>query len=90
MCVGPPYVSLICRVLPHAVPYRGTSLKRNSTLLGSCSGTMPRSLWWPGPRGEGRGVRNAGIMSCALTGVPRSSGAAHTARTTGRLYIGLL
>ena len=28
------------------VPYRGTSLRRNSGPLGTYSRTMPRALWW--------------------------------------------
>ena len=33
-------------MLNNAMRYRGTSLIRNNPLLGPCSRTMPRTLWW--------------------------------------------
>ena len=32
--------------LPLRAPYRGTSLISNTPLLGPCSGTIPRVIWW--------------------------------------------
>ena len=52
-CHAPPQCSACLhsssspRVRPTTLPYRGTSLIRNSAPLGPYNGTMPRALWWP-------------------------------------------